>query len=247
MPARLRDFDKMWDSYPAPGRTADEAKHIIGGRAESDRITNTCVLRLSRAFNYSGNLIPRSRNDEILTIKGGDGLNYALRVREFTRYMKRKYGAPAVDYTYAGASDEDVAIAAENEAPTDFRGKQGVIIFDVDGWTDATGHVDLWNGTTCRHAGYFNRASRVMLWTVDDTQVQQLGGSVGKGGKNGRDDVEAVQQLLADHGVDPGPIDGLVGPKTIKAITDFQAEFLRRPDGRVDPGGRTWRELLGLY
>ena len=52
--------------------------------------------------------------------------------------------------------------------------------------------------------------------------------------------------LLRDRGVDPGPIDGDIGRKTIAAIREFQGSFMRRPDGRVDPNGRTFRELLGL-
>jgi hypothetical protein len=237
MAARLKNFDQMWDAYPSPGRPDDEAKHTVGGQATSDLVDNTCVLRLSRAFNYSGNPIPRRSTDEILTIKGGDGKNYALRVRELTRYMKRKYGKPDVVQTYPPPGGGAV--------PASFKGQQGVIIFDVKGWNDATGHADLWNGTTCRHNCYFNKASTVMLWLIDDSPRQRLDGSVGKGGRNDEDDVEMVQQLLADNGVNPGEIHGKVGSKTIEAIRKFQGRFLANPDGRVDPDGRTWRELLG--
>jgi Type VI secretion system (T6SS), amidase effector protein 4/Putative peptidoglycan binding domain len=238
MPARLKRFDQMWDAYPNPGGPAEAAKHTIGGQAANERIDNTCVLRISRAFNYSGNPIPRSSTDEIMTIKGGDGLNYALRVREFTRYMKRKYGPPDFQHTYPAPGG--------GEVPLSFKGRQGVIIFEVDGWTDATGHMDLWNGSRCRHNAYFNRATHVMLWEVDDTPAQRLGGSVGQGGTNDRDDVELVQQLLADSGIDPGAIDGVCGAKTIAAIRKFQAGFLSNPDGRIDPDGRSFRELQGL-
>jgi hypothetical protein len=37
----------------------------------------------------------------------------------------------------------------------------------------------------------------------------------------------------------------LVGPRTIGAIERYQAGFMRRPDGRVDPGGATLRRLDG--
>jgi hypothetical protein len=238
MPSRLRNFDDMWDAYPNPGGMAEEAKHTIGGQAIAESIDNTCVLRMSRAFNYSGNPIPKSSTDEIVTIRGGDGLNYALRVREFTRYLRRKYGPPTVEHSYPAPGGGDI--------PASFKGRQGVIVFEVDGWTDATGHIDLWNGSRCRHNAYFNRAKDVMLWEVEDVQTLRIGGSVGQGGKNDRDDVELVQQLLADNGIDPGVIDGLIGPKTIAAIRKFQSKFLRNPDGRVDPDGRTFRELLGL-
>jgi len=38
----------------------------------------------------------------------------------------------------------------------------------------------------------------------------------------------------------------VAGPRTIQAIADLQRRFLSTVDGRVDPNGRTWRELNGL-
>lgn len=74
--------------------------------------------------------------------------------------------------------------------------------------------------------------------------------SVGRGGRNQRTDVKAVQSLLNDHVKPPIRLlaeDGLVGPKTIQAITNFQRDVVRlpRPDGRVDPGYRTIETLSG--
>lgn len=70
-----------------------------------------------------------------------------------------------------------------------------------------------------------------------------LASSVGAAGRNYRTDVMLVQRLLAKHGCSPGPIDGLCGPRTVRAIVTFQASFLSGPDGRVDPQGDTWRHL----
>lgn len=235
----LRNFDEMWDAYPNPGGTAAAAKATIGGGADRDWIRNTCVLRVSRSFNASGNLIPADRHDGLATVVGADGMHYALRVNEFRRYLEDAYGEPDVSHTYPGGSGGAV--------PPTFFGQRGVIVFDVDVWSDATGHVDLWNRDRCRHAAYFDVAAKVMLWRVDEAPSgPQLGASVGSRGRNLPDDVRLVQTLLKERGVDPGPIDGVIGRKTIAAIREFQRFFMRRPDGRVDPNGRTFRELLGL-
>ena len=127
-----------------------------------------------------------------------------------------------------------------------------LICFEVDGWSDATGHFDLWNGSECIHSEYFGKASKVHLWEVSSNtstvrprdRVPSLSASVGVRGVNRRRDVETVQRLLVAAGLDPGPVDGISGRLTTRAIRAFQASFLRAPDGRVDVNGRTWRELL---
>ena len=76
--------------------------------------------------------------------------------------------------------------------------------------------------------------------------MTDLKGSVGMGGANSRDDVITIQTLLKKAGSEPGKIDGVCGTRTILAITNFQKKFLPAPDGRVDPGGATWRRLNGI-
>jgi len=73
----------------------------------------------------------------------------------------------------------------------------------------------------------------------------QITASVGAAGRNRRPDVEIVQRLLTEQGASPGPVDGLCGPRTVRAILSFQSGFLSHPDGRVDPNGLTLRHLNG--
>jgi len=67
--------------------------------------------------------------------------------------------------------------------------------------------------------------------------------SVGQGGRNNRPDVIVVQDLLRARGVDPGPSDGACGERTIAAIRKFQSRFMAVPDGMVEPGKATWKQL----
>lgn len=73
--------------------------------------------------------------------------------------------------------------------------------------------------------------------------MQLISASVGKGGRNLAADVSTVQRLLAKSGLNPGPVDGICGKRTITAIIAFQGRFLVQPDGRVDPNGQTLRRL----
>jgi len=75
--------------------------------------------------------------------------------------------------------------------------------------------------------------------------MSSISASVGKGGKNYRQDVVTIQRFLKKAGVNPGPIDGLCGPKTVAAIIKFQLSLLSRPDGLVEPNKTTWRKLTG--
>lgn len=72
-----------------------------------------------------------------------------------------------------------------------------------------------------------------------------LTASVGKNGINRDADVRTVQELLRAQKYDVGSVDGIVGPRTINAITAFQGRFLHHPDGLISPGGPTWRRLAG--
>lgn len=75
-----------------------------------------------------------------------------------------------------------------------------------------------------------------------------ISASVGAGGTNRPDDVVVVQRLLGDLVFAGGgvalDVDGLVGSKTIGAITTFQQQRPPLPtDGRIDPGGPTFTKL----
>jgi hypothetical protein len=70
-----------------------------------------------------------------------------------------------------------------------------------------------------------------------------ISGSVGEGGQNQAEDVRTVYALFNKTRSNPLAVSDQVSAELIAAIRDFQQGFLSRPDGRIDVGGRTWREL----
>lgn len=75
--------------------------------------------------------------------------------------------------------------------------------------------------------------------------MKAIRGSVGKTAKNYPDDVFVVQTLLNRHRKPPKKlisVDKIAGGETVQAIIDFQAQVvkLNRPDGRIDPAGKTF-------
>ena len=82
------------------------------------------------------------------------------------------------------------------------------------------------------------------------TSDLSISGSVGAGGMNLRNDVLLIQQLINANlpiPLRPLVVDGRCGPFTIAAIQEIQRRDLRvtAPDGKIDPGGATFRFLAG--
>jgi hypothetical protein len=133
MSASLPSFAALAAHYPTDD-DPDAVKQDIGGEVDAKWITNTCVIRISKAFNYAGDAkyaIPR--RDKLLTVKGADKKNYAIRVAEFIGFLRHQYGAP------------NVVRSGQNIAVDAFKDKRGIVAWHVSGWNDATGHFTLWD------------------------------------------------------------------------------------------------------
>jgi len=50
----------------------------------------------------------------------------------------------------------------------------------------------------------------------------------------GAEQVKAVQQALKDQGIDPGEVDGRMGPKTQSALREYQKKEGLKESGRLD-------------
>lgn len=70
-----------------------------------------------------------------------------------------------------------------------------------------------------------------------------ISASVGKGGQNAKADVSVVQQLLNKAGSNL-KVDGLTGPKTNGAISDFQSSNACPVSSLIAPNDETWNVLL---
>ena len=77
-----------------------------------------------------------------------------------------------------------------------------------------------------------------------NSTARPLKASVGRGGENRKADVGAVQERLAERGLDPGKVDQLMGPKTIAAIEAFQQATIGMADGLITPGKNTEKNLF---
>lgn len=90
-----------------------------------------------------------------------------------------------------------------------------------------------------------------------DVHIENSVGSRSRLSVNEAADVRVVQELLQtvagflnSSDYHPGPVDGRIGSdeksSTVRAIRAFQRQFLRKPDGVIDPGELTWRRLMAV-
>lgn len=80
-------------------------------------------------------------------------------MKEVIAFLKTQWGAPEiVAYPPTGGG----ALA----------GKKGLILFEVQGWRDASGHATLFDGNTCYDHCYFNepgatyRTTQANFWPL---------------------------------------------------------------------------------
>ncbi len=135
-------FSALWQSYSEVGyMEAANVYELIGGEAAAlrrespDDYANACAMRMSRAFNYGNYKIPSGtiiKNKPIYRVGGSDGMPYIVRVNGVIDFLEFNWGA----------SDLVMLPGKESE----MQGKKGLIIIEVAGWSDARGHVVLWDG-----------------------------------------------------------------------------------------------------
>jgi hypothetical protein len=174
--SKLPDFQKLWDNYPGK-QTADEVKKLIGGVVAQDWITNTCAIRMSHAFNLAGAPIP-GNVPGLVTIRGGGkyaNFRYAIRVAEMRKWLESRYGAPT--FKIAGPHTGN----REEPAPAKFAGRQGIVVFVDCGWSDASGHFDLWNKDQIGHEAYWGLARQLYLWAGDGKWLVQASSTLRQG------------------------------------------------------------------
>lgn len=111
---------------------------------------------MSYILGEDGMVMPRIPGQ---TVSGGDNRQYFFRVRDLIRFLEQRWGKA-----------DGVKYPPSNGGP--LAGRQGVILFEVSGWSDAQGHATLFNGRTCYDHCYFNepgaqyRTDRANFWSL---------------------------------------------------------------------------------
>ena len=146
-------FTKIYGDGTLP-HVADAIGGKVAKNINSGIFTNCCTIRMSYVLNYGGWPINRSEK----TVSGDDKLNYLFRVHDLISHLKTIFGVPE-NSKRGTAQGKTLPAASEFADP-------GIVVFDVPGWSDATGHATLWNGSRAADHDYFGRATGVLLWRL---------------------------------------------------------------------------------
>lgn len=157
---KLPKWDVLKIHYPA--FEAGTVFKNIGGKVELNYdirvFKNACATRVSKALNGAGgvHLIPFFKaigpNGKLeAQVSSGKNKNwYIFRVKMLVQHLTSRYGKPEE--------------SKPSEYKTKLSGRKGIIVFEVTGWSDATGHADLWDGSKCLWKGYGGLANKVLFW-----------------------------------------------------------------------------------
>ena len=71
-------------------------------------------------------------------------------MKALIEYQTQNYGAPKV--------------VDPGKYKQTLKGEKGIIVFEIKGWSDATGHADLWDGNKVVRDDYGAKAHNILFW-----------------------------------------------------------------------------------
>ena len=157
---KLPKWDGLKINYPA--LDAETVFKAIGGKVELNYdigvFNNACATRVSKSLNSAGgaHLIPFFKDIspngkvEAQVSSGKNRKWHIFRVKMLVKHLTLKYGKP-----------EEIK---PSEYKLKLKNRKGIIVFEVTGWNDATGHADLWDGSKNLWKGYGGLSNKVLFW-----------------------------------------------------------------------------------
>lgn len=137
-----------------------------------DETTNTCAIRLSKALNYSGVIIPHLPGQ---TFIGADNKYYFKAAYELNKWMRKTFGTNDGDQTtpynpnHILYTATDAGINGRN-LPGLLVGKKGIYSIYSNNFAWASGHADMLNpNSTCGNNCHFADApiGRLDIWILN--------------------------------------------------------------------------------
>ncbi len=155
----------MHKHYPAKTVTTDVLyntmiKGKFKGHQNTSYLANTCATRMSYALLHSGFHLAQTKDTDG-SMLGEDKKWYWIRVSDLKTELKIRFKGFDAELKFDEIDkklySDDVAMAkciadrkakAQKFLDTELAKKNGIIVFRVKGWGDASGHFTLWDSST---------------------------------------------------------------------------------------------------
>lgn len=147
--ANRPSFNSMWNNYTKINISVKDVVKKIGGKVEEEiqgiTANDVCAIRMSYALNQAGVLITKN-DSHWKTLAGADKNLYIYRAGDMAKFLHERFG--------------------KADLATDFADKKGILLFNITGSDNASGHVTLWNGKTDIDRVYFAKSTGARLWIL---------------------------------------------------------------------------------
>lgn len=130
-------FSSAWAAFQEVNIPVAAIGKKLGGNIQKNIdagvFENACPIRMSYVLNKLGYRIDKSGSHSV--VSDSSKSLYIFRVSEMMDYLKAKLGNP----------DKSV------RSPTtgSLAGAKGILVVKGHGWSNAKGHITLWNGSLC--------------------------------------------------------------------------------------------------
>ncbi|KUJ57485.1 T6SS effector amidase Tae4 family protein [Chryseobacterium aquaticum] len=144
-----------WNAFSSayPNQTSAQMYGVVGGAVAQAQIDypietqNGCALKVSRALNYSGVVIP---NIPGKTLKGADNKNYFLNAKALNAWMRKTFGISPNNPKHIKLTKLDGGINGKN-FPNLIKNKKGIFSMVSTNPVWSSGHADiLYPNGTCK-------------------------------------------------------------------------------------------------
>ena len=158
MARKLPPWKSLKTHFPASN--AATVARLIGGKVQYNYdikvFTNFCCIRVSRALNLSGHPVryfkDTGANGKLRpAVSSGKNKQWHIfRVRSLRKYMESNYGK---------GEPHNAATYKQK-----LKGRHGIILQEVPGMSDASGHADCWDNDRCLWDDFGSRATAIFFW-----------------------------------------------------------------------------------
>jgi len=138
----------------------DMIKGAFTEKQNAKWLENTCATRMSYALLRSGFQLAQTK-DPKGSMLGGDKKWYWIRVGDLRKELHLRFKGFDAELRFTELDEKLLAdktarakiilerkVKAQKFLDTELSKKNGIIVFKVKGWGDASGHFTLWNGST---------------------------------------------------------------------------------------------------